>query len=96
VKLDRKIVIEEADVSGLHAEIEDVLDYFVEHSCGKSDWVTEEFPHLNRLKGLLTSAVLSEPGERVYEKMQEVVKRSETREENRCKRLLKVVVPTKV
>jgi len=92
VKIEKKIVIEEKDVSDLHSEITDVLDFFIDNAVGGSgdDFVKEEFPYIMKLNRLLETVVLGEPSEQIYERL---VGKSppEGKKENRLSNRLKLV-----
>ena len=95
MRIDKRLVIEEADISNLHAEIEDIMNFFIEHSGGSDKWVAEDFPEVQKLKQLLTTMVVSEPGDRVYERLTKLAA-DEQLEKNRLKkRFLSVLPPRK-
>lgn len=92
MKIEKKIVIEEKDVSDLHSEITDVIDFFVDNAVGGAggDFVKTEFPYIMKLKRLLETVVLGEPSEQIYERLggKPLV---EDKKENRLTRHLKVI-----
>lgn len=69
MRLEKKIVIERGDFSGLHAEISGVLDMACEGLAPEAArrFLAEEFPELYSLHRLLEGQIIAEPGVRVYE-----------------------------
>lgn len=76
MKIEKKIVIEEKDVSDLHSEITDIIDVFLDNAVGDSgeEFVKTEFPTVMRLKRLLETVVLGEPSEQIYDRLSETFK----------------------
>jgi hypothetical protein len=92
--IDKRIVIDDSDISTLHAEIEDIFNFFIDHSGGSDKWVKEDFPQVEKLRAMLTMMVLSEPRDRVYERMSQLEK-EEQAEHNRLKKRFLKVLPKK-
>jgi len=71
LKVEKKILIEEQDISGLHQELEDVFDFLADHAVDGDPKIFfgKEFPVLSRLKSLLDGSVISEPKQRVYDRL---------------------------
>lgn len=92
MKIEKKIVIEEKDVSDLHSEITDVVDFFVENAVGGAgdDFVNTEFPSIMKLRRLLETVVLGEPSAQIYDRLSNKTDK-DAKKENRLKHKLRVV-----
>ena len=90
MRVSKKILIEESDVSGLHSELSDIVNFFIENSVGGTDdgWVKKEFPGVVKLQRLLSSVVIEEPGMQIYDRLNQQSKNQET---NRISSRLRVV-----
>ena len=80
MKLEKKIVIEEGDISELHAEVTELLD-FVSETATKGDaekFLQEEFPALSRLRRILGGLIIAEQSTRVLDRLDTTAKQSET------------------
>jgi len=94
MQIIKRVVIDESDVSGLHAEITDVIDFFIENSVGGPDdkWVKTELPNLMKLKSLLNHMVMGEPQGLVLDRLNELeARQQETAKKSALKSRLKVV-----
>lgn len=71
MKLEKKIVIEEADISALHAEVVGVLDFVAETATHGNplEFLQAEFPALSRLRGILDGLIVSEQSTRVFDRL---------------------------
>jgi hypothetical protein len=71
MKIDKKILIEEADIDSLYCELTDVIDLLSEHSTEEETgdaFVKREFSTILRLKNLLEGIVIGQQNTRVYER----------------------------
>jgi len=94
MQLVKRVVIDEGDVSGLHSEITDIIDFFIENSVGGPDdkWVKTEFPNLMKLKSLLSHMVIAEPQGLVLDRLNELeARQTEKATQARFPSRLKVV-----
>jgi len=93
MRVSKKILIEEGDVSGLHSELTDIVNFFIENSVGGNDdrWVRKEFPNLIKLHRLLEGIVIEEPSLQIYERLNH---QAESADQNRITTHLSVVKTT--
>jgi hypothetical protein len=87
MKLEKKIVIEEGDISELHAEVTELLD-FVSETATQDDpetFLHNEFPALTRLRRILDGLIAAEQSTRVLAKLDGAVKHSETTKKAKLK-----------
>lgn len=66
MRLEKRVVIEETDISALHAELSEILEQF---AVVASFDAAEEYPLLTKLRRLSESMVISEQKTRVLESL---------------------------
>jgi len=71
MRLNKQIIIDESDVSDLHAEVSEIIDFFIANTAVGADeeWLKKEFPGVLKLRRLLESVVMGEPKDAVYTKL---------------------------
>ena len=96
MKVSKRIIIEENDVSGLHSELTDIVHFFVENSVSGEDdsWVKREFPNIVKLQRLLATSVIEEPGALIYERLNSQIKEQESNKISARRRLIHAIDKT--
>lgn len=77
MRLNKQIIIDETDVSELHSEVSEIIDFFISNTAVGADeeWLKKEFPHILKMLRLLETVVMGEQGDLIYDKISKLTSR---------------------